>query len=59
MDDYSITMSGGNRFEWQAEHKSQINPYICVSKCQRGYNWYPNIAKCLMVVPETDLERKR
>ena len=57
LTDHSLVMSGEGIFDWRAAEKSEINPYICVSKCQRGFKWFARVGKCLMVVEEYDSDR--
>ena len=52
-------MSGDGLFDWLAMEKTQVNPYICASKCQKGFRWFDKVQKCLMVVEENDLEGQR
>ena len=36
---------------WQAADKGDHFPgYVCQSKCAKGYQWHPDVSKCLMVV---------
>ena len=45
-DNYGLTVES-SKFQWVAEDKSKMKPYICQSKCRLGYKWYPNLKKCL------------
>ena len=50
-DNYGLTVES-TTFQWVAEDKAKLKPYICQSKCKLGYKWYSNVQKCLKV---TDL----
>lgn len=42
-----LELSSG--LKWRASIKTELEPYICVSKCKRGYKWLENINRCLRV----------
>ena len=56
---HGIVMSSDGLYDWLAMDKSVVNPYICVSKCPRGFLWFDLVGKCLMVVEEIDLVKQR
>ena len=37
-------------YHWEAGFKEVYLPYICKSKCPRGYKWYRKSDKCLNIV---------
>ena len=51
-------MNSDGLFDWQATLKTDTSPYICVSKCQRGFKWFDRVGKCLMVVEDLDVENE-
>lgn len=47
-DNYGLTIESGT-FNWVAEDKAKLKPYICESNCKFGYKWHSNVKKCLRV----------
>ena len=39
-EDYGIVARPDAGMQWNAADKSTSLPYICLSKCRRGYKWY-------------------
>lgn len=35
--------------EWKAANKTEEHAYICMSRCQRGFKWFADLGKCLLV----------
>ena len=46
-DNYALTVNAEKRYTWIAADKSIAKPYICQSRCDIGYKWFPNVKKCL------------
>ena len=43
-------MRTDRNFVWSAiQDKAKEKPYVCLSKCQKGYQWFANASRCLMV----------
>ena len=42
---------------WNAHEKENALPYICQSKCPRGFQWFSSIDKCLRVVHSTQTQK--
>ena len=41
--------------QWRAVLQGEFFPgYVCQAKCAKGYQWHPDISKCLMAVDETE-----
>ena len=41
---------------WNAHKREKILPYICQSKCPRGYEWFPGLKKCIGVYHSSESE---
>ncbi len=46
----SLLLRADAAYVWNAGSKNEPLPYICVSKCIKGYLWHPTIQRCLKVV---------
>lgn len=46
---HSLRMRASALNDWVATEKSNPLPYICMSKCRRGFEWYQSLNKCLKV----------
>ena len=44
------TTSG--RYDWSAGAADTERGYVCVTRCKKGFEWYPEVEKCLKVERE-------
>ena len=46
---HGMIMHAAGFNEWKAANRSEEHAYICMSRCQRGFTWFADLGKCLLV----------